>query len=366
MVGLVWSGDQTFSYAHRLSSLHFDAGTRWMTACPKDMVFGPCGGVREDGRCEVDERRCAFLDAPAVSAPPASVLDAGREPGEHAAALLAIMARRPLIVAGLPPAGPDADSQKTAAAAVAGHADAALLGDAPWARLQLPPTLRTLLVRGEGVPVWAGLNCRDRGRVALEGELAGLAEVGAAAVHCVTGDHPVLGDRPDTTGVFELDGPRLAALAAGRGMIVSVAEAPSAPPVAERPARAALKAAGGAGVCFVNHAVSVEAVAEFVAAARALAPELRFIACVPLAASVAGAERLAAFTRDRTPAAAGAAVSERDPVGAAVRVAVAAAEELLAIDGVEGINLSAASGPGEELQVAAALALACEALGGGS
>lgn len=328
------------------------------------MLHGPCGGVREDGRCEVDERRCVFLDqAPPVEAPMHAPSDG---PGPAARELLAIADRRPLIVADLPSEAIGVDGQKAVAEAVAGHVDAALLGDAPWARVQLPPTLRATLVAGEGVTVWAGLNCRDRNRVALQGELDGLAAVGVVAVHCVTGDHPVLGTRIDAAPVFDLDSPRLAALATGRGMLISVAEAPSAPPVEDRPARAALKAQAGADVCFVSHASSPEAVAEFVAHASELAPELRFIACVPLAASPAGLRRLAGFTGSRLSWDTSVAICDRDPVGAAVRTAVHAAQELLEIDGVCGINLSAACGPGEELQVAAALALASDGLGGGS
>ncbi len=335
-----------------------------MSGCPKAMVYGPCGGVRADGGCEVDDRRCVFVDAVEGTPPgPATARDGG--PGPAARALLQIMDRRPLVVAGLPPSG-DADVERAVAATVAGHADAALLGDAPWARRQLPPALRASLLLAEGVALWPGLNCRDRNRVALEAELDALGLIGVPAVHCVTGDHPVLGDRADAAPVFDLDGPRLAALAAGRGMLVSVAEAPSAPPTHERAGRAALKAAAGADVCFVHHAQSVEVAAAFVAGARELAPDLRFVACVPVAASPAGAERLAGFTGNRTPAATGAAVREGDPVGAAARVAVAAAEALLEIEGVDGINLSSAAGPGEELQVAAALALVADALGGGS
>jgi cytosine deaminase len=59
------------------------------------------------------------------------------------------------------------------------------------------------------------------------------------------------------------------------------------------------------------------------------------------------------------------AVDDADPVGASVHAAVRRAEELLRIDGIDGIDLCSAAGPGEELALAAALALAGAALGGG-
>src|SRR4051794_32107812 len=37
--------------------------------CPKRMVFGPCGGVRSGGGCEVDERPCPFVPEPAPTWP---------------------------------------------------------------------------------------------------------------------------------------------------------------------------------------------------------------------------------------------------------------------------------------------------------
>ena len=153
--------------------------------------------------------------------------------------------------------------------ALAGVADAALFGDAGWARVQLPPSYRAALVAGEGLRPWAGLNCRDRNRVALEAELHGLADVGAA-VHCVTGDHTELGHRPDAQPVFDLDSTQLAALAAAAGLLVSVAENPVAAPVELRPARAAEKAKAGAQVCIVNHAGTAERLRAFVSATQAL------------------------------------------------------------------------------------------------
>jgi methylenetetrahydrofolate reductase (NADPH) len=337
-----------------------------MSACPKTMVHGPCGGVHPDGTCEVGGRRCAFLAE--SSSPLSTPLPAPeRAPfGLGARELMALWDRRPLITVELACEPLSTEAQRAAAAAVAGHVDAALLGDAPWARVQLPPSLRAQIVAAEGVRPWASLTCRDRNRVALEGELAGLAAVGVPAVHCVTGDHPLLGHRPDAAPVFDLDATRLASLAAATGMLVSAAESPSAPPRARRPARMAAKAVAGAHVCFVNHASEPGEVEDFVGALRAAAPGVRCIVCIPLVLSEAGVERLAAFVPGAVvPVGALAATYADDPVGGAVRTAVAHAEALLDVDGVDGIDLSAAAGPGEELQLAGALALAADALGGG-
>jgi methylenetetrahydrofolate reductase (NADPH) len=337
-----------------------------MTACPKTMVHGPCGGVHQDGACEIGGRRCVFLAEP--GAPQTVTIPAPeRAPfGLGARELTALWERRPLITVELASDPLDPEAQRTAAAAVAGHADAALLGDMPWARVQLPPSLRAQIVASEGVRPWPSLTCRDRNRVALEGELAGLAAIGVPAVHCLTGDHPLLGHRPDAHGVFDLDSTRLTSLAASSGMLVSVAESPSAPPRERRPARMAAKAAAGAHVCFVNHAAEPGEVEEFVGALRELVPGVRCLVCVPLVVSPAGIERIAAFLPDAiVPVAAMAATYTDDPVGGAVRTAVAAATALLEVEGVDGIDLSAAAGPGEELRVAGALALAAGALGGG-
>jgi hypothetical protein len=319
------------------------------------MVYGPCQGVHPDGGCELGDRRCVFLDAALpvhpAGGPPAEPLS------EPAAELLAIADRRPLVVAELvAPAG--VDGHRAVAARLAGALDAALLGDAPWARVQLPAVVRAGALAAEGLRAIVGLTCRDRNRVALEGELLGLAAASVPMVLCLTGDHPAIGGRPDAEAVFDLDSTRLAALAAGRGMTVAVAESPSAPPAALRPVRLASKAAAGAAVCFVNHGPEAD-VESFVAAAGALVPAMRFVVSVPVGATERGRARLAAFFPGADPAALG------EPDRAVAR-AVATAERMLVLPGVMGVDLSAGAGDGEEEQVAEALATVARALGGGT
>jgi 5,10-methylenetetrahydrofolate reductase len=316
--------------------------------CPKFMSHGPCGGVATDGTCELGDRRCVFVDGELVTwEGPAAGTSRRSDP------LLDQATQRPIVVVDLPERSLDPDSVRRAAAGLAGVADAALFGDSGWARVQLPPSFRAALVAQEGLRPWAGLNCRDRNRVALEGELAALAEIGAL-VHCVTGDHTELGDRPDAKPVFDLDSLELAALANRLGLTVSVGENPVSPPYDQRPLRAAEKAKAGAHACFVNHAGSADRVRWFVEATTAAirargAPGLAFLACVPLVASREGLALIKSFTALALPDGFVAAIEDSsDPFRAGVDQAVAHAREVLAVPGIGGINLSAASPVGSE------------------
>jgi methylenetetrahydrofolate reductase (NADPH) len=342
-----------------------------LTTCPKHMVYGPCAGVTVEGGCEVDaELPCPFVDVPTVrwtgpdaaAAPPASATTSPRPrpPAPAGGAAASVWsANRPFVLADLPTAPLDRSALLRSADLLADGVDAVLVGDHPGARVQFPPSYRALLLRDRGVAVWAGLNCRDRNRVALEGELAALADAGAAAVHCVTGDHTAIGHRPDAAPVFDLDATRLAASARAAGLLVSVAESPCAPPAARRPSRLAEKVQAGAQVCIVNHAGGRAPVAEFVAAG----PQIPYIACVPVVLGAAQARMLAAFPGLVLPPGFLAGILDApDPVAAGIDAAVRLAEELLAVPGVRGVDLGAVPAKGEEAATCRALATVGRAL----
>jgi 5,10-methylenetetrahydrofolate reductase len=196
-------------------------------------------------------------------------------------------------------------------------------------------------LRSAGVEPWITLACRDRNRIVLEQELRGLRSLDVAAVLCVTGDGRGYDVRPEVTQVFDLDGPRLAALAAGLGVPVAVPETPTAPPRAARPARLVEKQRAGASVAVLNHVRSASGVAEFVAAARAAGLVIPVIASVAVFTDATSAAVLQALPGpDVDPAVISAVLDSDDPVAAGVAAAVAEATALLAIDGVQGVNLS--------------------------
>ena len=343
-----------------------------LAECPKLMEYGPCGGVEFDGSCEVSPARCVFLDLttvrwhgieramePGASDPlPRPVASAGAQ------RMRALLATRPVVVADFPARALDAASIAECADVLSGRVDAVLAGDAGAARVQFSPSYRAHLIQSAGLTVWAGFTCRDRNRVALEGELAGLAHVGVAGVHCVTGDHTLTGGRPDAAPVFDLDSTETAALARAAGHLVSVGESPATPPIERRPARILEKMHAGAEVCFVNHAGGAAPVAEFIDAARQLGVDMMFIPCVPIVVDHASAALLRTFTTlvlpegylDRILAA-------RDPFVEGIAASVDLGCELLQIDGVRGINLSGGTGPGREAWFAEALARISEGVG---
>lgn len=333
--------------------------------CPKHMRYGPCGGVRSDGRCEVADAPCTFLGTPVVAwsgldrripVPAAASLPA-------AAAMRDLLATRPIVVADLPARACSSASIHEIGGVLAGQVDAVLAGDSGDARVQFPPAYRAMLLQAAGLTVLTGLNCRDRNRVALEGELAGLADAGVAGVLCLTGDHTDTGERPDAMPVFDLDSTELTALAAGVGHLVAVAESPSAPPADHRPGRLVQKLAAGAEVCFIDHAGGAEPVRAFTAAARDVGAACAFIACVPLVVDTASALLLESFTALVLPDGflAGIAAA-RDPFSAGVEAAVRLSGELLEA-GVDGIDLSGGSGGGSEVRYAEAMARTADRLG---
>jgi hypothetical protein len=297
------------------------------------MVFGPCGGVRDDGRCELDEHPCVFLDEPLVRWPHPPVQPI-------TSTLLDRAARTPFVLADLSVIPFDPASVRRVVSVLAPVSDGLLVGEHAN-RPDFPPTMFAAEVMGAGGRVWTTLACRDRNRVVLEQELAGLAAVGVDGVLCVTGDGRGVSVRPGATQVFDLDGIRLAGLAAEMGLPVAVPESPEAPPTDLRPARVAQKQRAGAQVCVLNHVSSPARVAAFVAAAHAAGATLPFIAGVAVYTDESSARVLQRFPGLHLD---GAVVEQvlaaPDPQAAGVAAAVAEARALLAIPGVVGVNLS--------------------------
>jgi methylenetetrahydrofolate reductase (NADPH) len=118
-----------------------------------------------------------------------------------------------------------------------------------------------LLVRAGYEPIYQ-VACRDRNRIAIQGDLLGAAAMGVRNVLCLTGDDVSAGDQPEAKPVFDFDSIQLlrtARMMRDEGIFLSgrklttpprlflgAAANPFVPPLNWRPMRLAKKIAAGA------------------------------------------------------------------------------------------------------------------------
>lgn len=312
--------------------------------CPKTMTFGPCGGVDRLGGCEVDRRPCPFLERQ-LSVVPDSTPGSLRTPMVAPPSLNQLIDLRPDWPATLDSALADRYRQY-------GPATAFLIGEHVDDTHGLGVAEHARQVRDRlGLPLVITITGRNRNRLQAERVLDELAEVGVAAVHCVTGDHPAARFGPRHTADFGVDSQLLVALAAERGLAVTVAESPASPPVSDRPLRVVNKQRAGAGAVVVNHAGSSQEVRGFAERCRDAGVSAQLIGPVPLIADRHSALRLSRFPGLALDAAFVTAVLDSaDPVAEGQRQAVAFARRLLNVEPGEGeplagINLSGVGPP---------------------
>jgi methylenetetrahydrofolate reductase (NADPH) len=142
-----------------------------------------------------------------------------------------------------------------------------------------------LLVRA-GYEAILQMSCRDRNRIALQGDLLGAAALGVRNVLCLTGDDVTAGDQPEAKRVFDFDSMHLlrtAVIMRDNGVLLSgrklttpprvflgAAENPFAPPLEWRPHRLAKKIEAGADFIQTQYVFDVEIFKRFMARVRDL------------------------------------------------------------------------------------------------
>ena len=205
------------------------------------------------------------------------------------------------------------------------------------------------------------ISCRDRNRIAIQGDVLGAAAMGVCSILCLTGDGVQAGDQPGAKPVFDLDSISLletirtmrdeSRFLSGRPLTVpprvflGAAENPFAPPFDFRPVRLGKKVTAGAQFIQTQYCFDIPLLERFMARVRDMGLAERCFILVgvgPLASA-----RAARWIRTNVPG-----VHIPDPVIARLeraerpkvegkRICIELIERIREIKGIAGIHLMA-------------------------
>lgn len=103
-----------------------------------------------------------------------------------------------------PPKGTDVSTMVSNAVKVKGVVDAFLVSEMKSAVMRMTSLGASLVLRQKGLDSIIQLSCRDRNRLALQGDLLAAGALGVAAAMVVQGEPPSTGDHVDAKSVYDL------------------------------------------------------------------------------------------------------------------------------------------------------------------
>ncbi len=377
-----------------------ETGITCVTNCPKSLRNGPCGGVRERSMCEVrPDMRCVWVEAWEGSArisgsrgrailkvqPPMERNISGTsawlrllttEPAKAAKAEplppaippesnpleQAFRSGRFVVTAEMsPPDSPDPADVYRSVAAFEGAVDAVNVTDASGANCHISSLGVCALLAQRGVTPVMQIACRDRNRIAIQGDILSAAALGIVNLLCLTGDGVANGDHPGAVPVFDFDSISLLNTArvmrdkghflSGRRLakrpqyFLGAVENPFVPPYDVRPQRLSKKIAAGAQFIQTQFCFDVPRLAAFMAQVRDLGLHEKCFILVgvgPLPSA-----RTARWFRSRVPGVhIPDAVIERmdkatDQRREGVKICVEIIQQIREIAGISGVHLMA-------------------------
>lgn len=185
-----------------------------------------------------------------------------------------------------PPDSADPADVFEAAKPLAEVADAINLTDASGANCHMSSIGMCALLTRMGHGSVYQISCRDRNRIAIQGDVLGAAAMGVKNVLCLTGDDVGAGDQPGAKPVFDLDALTLlrtirtmrdeGVFLSGRKIVkpprlfLGAAENPCIEPLEWRPERLAKKVEAGAEFIQTNYIYDLPRFEKFMARVRDL------------------------------------------------------------------------------------------------
>ena len=161
-----------------------------------------------------------------------------------------------------PPDSADPDEVYRRARVFDGYVDAINATDGSGANCHMSSVAVCALLTRVGYAPVMQISCRDKNRIAIQGDILGGAAMGVCNMLCLTGDGVQAGDHPHAKPVFDLDSTALLNIARGLRdghhfesgrkitaaprVFFGAAENPSVPPVEHRALRLAKKVEAGA------------------------------------------------------------------------------------------------------------------------
>jgi methylenetetrahydrofolate reductase (NADPH) len=276
----------------------------------------------------------------------------------------------------VPPVSCDPEALVAKVRPLKGLADAVNVTDGAGARIHMGALAAATLLLGAGVEPILQLTCRDRNRIALQGELLAAAALGIENLLLLRGDNPSAGDQPDAKPVFDLDTLTLSTVArdirdqqklmSGQSVsgkanfFIGAADAPIDPPTGWSPDRLKAKIDAGAQFAQTQFCMDPAVARRYVQrlAEHGLGSFSLLIGVVPLRSA-----RSARWIRDNLP---GSIVPDAivarmegasDPGSEGRKICDELVEQLSETPGIAGVHIMA---PGNDAGLAEAVASAAQ------
>lgn len=260
-----------------------------------------------------------------------------------------------------PPDSADPADVDARAAIFDGWVDSINATDGSGANCHMSSVAICALLTRQGYSPIVQISCRDHNRIAIQGNVLGVAALGVGNVLCLSGDGVQAGDHPDAKPVFDLDSTSLlqvirkmrdeGAFMSGRKitapprLFLGAAANPFAPPYDFRPINLARKVAAGAQFVQTQYCFDVPMLRRFMAAAA----DMGLLGKVFVLAGVGPlpSARTARWMRTNVPGVhIPDAIIERiekatDPKAEGRRICIETIQEIREIPGIAGIHLMA-------------------------
>lgn len=104
-----------------------------------------------------------------------------------------------------PPKSASADKVRKNAREMRGSADAFNLTDNQTAMSRMSSVACAVVLMKEGLEPVVQMTCRDRNRIAMQGDVLGASALGVRNILCISGDHQTFGNMKEAKNVFDVD-----------------------------------------------------------------------------------------------------------------------------------------------------------------